>query len=162
MTSTLPPRLQGCEQHKQIGGAVALVLIIVPGWLSGHWRDCDTSLCDELLRCLVQADDRAIRIMGSLTDFQDILYGRYESGIGLRDNPLLLQMQLECVFEHAPDCVVAGAIDDFQFHHSSFQQRQRPPLMLFWWRGTGERDQLGFSGTVEDGPSTRWSVRIGG
>jgi hypothetical protein len=53
------------------------------------------------------------------------------------------------------DRVVAGAIDNVQFHDRGFQQRQRPPLASFWRRGAGERDQFGLGGAVEDALSGR-------
>jgi hypothetical protein len=43
----VPPSLQGCEQHEQIGCAVALVLVIMPGWLSGPWRDWHPGFFDQ-------------------------------------------------------------------------------------------------------------------
>jgi len=53
------------------------------------------------------------------------------------------------------DRVVAGAIDDVQFHHRGFQQCQCPPLApLGRWRA-GQGDQLGLGGAVEDALSGR-------
>ena len=95
----MPPSLQWGEQHEQIGGAVALILVVVAGWLSWLCRDWDTRFLDELLRRLVQADDGAVRIMRPLVDLQDVLHAGYEGGVGLRrDDPLLLQVRLESVF----------------------------------------------------------------
>ena len=95
----MAPSLQWSEQHEQIGGAVALILVIVPGWLAWLRQDWDTRLLDELLRRLVQADDGSIWIMWPLVDLQDVLHAGYEGGAGLRrDDPLLLEVRLESVF----------------------------------------------------------------
>ena len=87
----MPPSLQWGEQHKQIGGTIALILVVVAGGLAWLCRDWDTRFPDELLRRLVQADDGSIRIVSPLVDLQDVLHAGYEGGVGLRwDDPLLL------------------------------------------------------------------------
>jgi hypothetical protein len=56
----MPPSLQWSEQHEQIGGTIALILVVVAGWLAWlrlHW---DTGFLDELLGRLVQADDGSV------------------------------------------------------------------------------------------------------
>jgi len=60
---------------------------------------------------------------------------------------------------NAPDRIVAGALDDVQFHDGLLQQLQRPPLAtLGRWR-TGQGDQFRFRGPVEDARSGRgWRV----
>src|SRR6202046_4063044 len=80
----MPPALQWSEQHEQIGGAVALILVVVARGLAWLCRDWDTRFLDELLRRLVQADDGSIRIMWPLVDRQDVLHAGYEGRIGLR------------------------------------------------------------------------------
>jgi hypothetical protein len=52
-----------------------------------------------LLRCLVQADNRNVRIARPLVDFQHIFHSSYECGVGVwRDHPLFLKETPENVF----------------------------------------------------------------
>jgi hypothetical protein len=95
----MPPSLQWSEQHEQIGSAVALILVVVAGWLAWLCRNWDAGFPDELLRRLVQADDRSIWIMWPLINLQDVLHRSYECGVRLGwDDPLLLEVRLESVF----------------------------------------------------------------
>ena len=56
-------------------------------------------LFDELLRCFIEAYERALGIMRPLVDLQHVFHVGDESRAGLgRDDPLLLQMRLESVF----------------------------------------------------------------
>src|SRR6476660_9211791 len=81
------------------GQAVSLVLIVMASGVSWLCRDFHSRLGDELLRGLVNADHRARRVMRPLIDFQHILHAGYEGGVAVRrDDPLLLQVRLECVF----------------------------------------------------------------
>src|SRR6516164_943459 len=93
------PSLQGCEQHEQIGGAVARILVVVAGGLSTLGRDRHACFLDELFGCFIQTDQGAVWIARSLVELQHILHGGYEGGVGLgRNDPLLLEMRLERVF----------------------------------------------------------------
>jgi hypothetical protein len=95
----MPPTLKRGENHEQIGGAVPFILVVAPGWLSGFRRDWHARFGDQLLRGLVQADQRMLRIVRSLINLQHILHAGYEGGVGIRWNdPLLLQVGLEKVF----------------------------------------------------------------
>jgi hypothetical protein len=85
----MPPSLQWSEQHEQIGGTIALILVVVAGWLAWLCRDWDTRFLDELLRRLVQADDGSIRIMWPLIDLEDVLHAGYEGRPRLRRGRLL-------------------------------------------------------------------------
>src|SRR6476620_12386616 len=64
----MAPSLQWGEQHEQVGGAIALILVVVARWPSRLCRDWDAGFLDELLRRLVQADDGAVRIVRPLID----------------------------------------------------------------------------------------------
>src|SRR5690242_13642407 len=93
------PSLQWCEQHEQIGGAVALILVVMAGGLSTPGRDRHARFLDELFGGFIQTDQGAVWIARSLVDLQHILHGGYEGGAGLgRNDPLLLEMRLERVF----------------------------------------------------------------
>jgi hypothetical protein len=91
----MPPSLERSEQHDQIGGTIALILVVVAGGPAWLCRDWDTRFLDELLCRLVQADDGSIRIKWPLVDLQDVLHAGYERGVGVwRDDPLLLEVRL--------------------------------------------------------------------
>ena len=95
----MPPTFQGREQHEQVRRAIALILIVIPGDFAWLCRYRYASLGDQLLRCLVQADHRAARIVGPLIDLQHIFHAGYERGVGVRRNdPLLPQVGLEDIF----------------------------------------------------------------
>ena len=79
----MPPAFQGSEQHEQIGGAVALILIIMPCGPSRLRRDRQACLGDQLFRCLVQAHDGVVWIMGPMVHFQNIFHGGNERGTGV-------------------------------------------------------------------------------
>src|SRR5277367_2733977 len=95
----MPPAFQRREHHEQIGGSIPLILVVVPS--GGAWlrRDWHTRFGDELLRRLVQADQRALWVVRSLVNLQHILHAGYERSVGIRrDDPLLLQVWPEKVF----------------------------------------------------------------
>jgi hypothetical protein len=108
------------------------VLVVVPCRVSWRGRDRHPRFGDKLLRRLVQADQRTLRIVRSLVNLQHILHAGYERGVGIRrDDPLLLQMRLEKVFL-PPRCwrwVVATS--------SCFTTLLRPPDLCFLVRLTG-------------------------
>ena len=58
-------------------------------------------------------------------------------------------------FSVATDRVIAGALDDVQFHDSLLQQLQRPPLATLRRCGTGQGDQFRLRGPVKDARSGR-------
>src|SRR5262249_54944771 len=94
-----PPAFQWREHHEQVGGSVALVLVVMPSETSWLRRDRHTRFGDELLRCLIHTDHGTCRIVRSLVSFQHILHAGYEGCVGVRrDNPLLLPVRLERVF----------------------------------------------------------------
>ena len=125
------------------GGTVALILVVVPSRVAWLCRDWDTRFIDELLRRLVQTDDRTIRIMWPLVDLQDVLHAGYEGGVGLRRNdPLLLQVR--------PIVLSLARSTMFSSTTAVSSSGQRPPLASFRRRRAGERDQLSLGGTVEE------------
>src|ERR1700741_645152 len=95
----VPPALKRGEQHEQVGGAVAFVLVIDPLRASPFHRDRRARLGNQLLGGFVQADERHFRIVRLSVDIQHLLHGRYECAIGLRrDDPLFLAVRLKRVF----------------------------------------------------------------
>ena len=93
------PAFERCKHHEDVGGAVALVLVIAAGRASPLHRDWQARLGEELLGGFVQAHQRVIRIAGPRVDRQHIFHGGYERAIGLRrDDPALPAMGLENVF----------------------------------------------------------------
>ena len=95
----MTPAFERREHHEQIGGPIALVFVIETGRAPGFHRDRRACLGNELLRGLVQANQRAIRIVGPRVDSQHVFHRRYERAVGLgRDDPALAAMGLENVF----------------------------------------------------------------
>src|SRR5271168_3399976 len=95
----MPPAFQGREHHEQAGRPVAPVFVIVPGGPSGLRGDRQTRFGNELLRGLVDADQRAVRIARPLINLQNVFHGGNKGGVLVRRNdPLLFQMRLESVF----------------------------------------------------------------
>src|SRR6202049_560922 len=95
----MAPAFERCKHHEEIGGAVALVLVIATGWASRFHRDRHARLGEQLLRGLVQANQRTIKIAWPRVDGQHVFHGGYEGAVGLgRNDPLLSAMRLENVF----------------------------------------------------------------
>src|SRR6516164_10096608 len=93
------PAFERGEQHEQVGGAVALVLVIDPGSASWLHRDRDACLSDQLLGGLVQADQHPVRIMWPHVDGEHVFHRGHEGAVGLgRDHPALPPMWFETVF----------------------------------------------------------------
>ena len=70
----MPPAFQRREHHEQIGDAIAFVFVIVTRWLSRFGGDRRARVDDQLLRGFVEAHERALRIVRSLIDFQDVFH----------------------------------------------------------------------------------------
>src|SRR5260221_58139 len=89
------PAFERCKHHEDVGGAVALVLVIAAGRTSPLHRDRQARLGKELLGGLVQAHQRGIGIAWPCVDRQHIFHGGYERAIGLRrDDPALVSSLL--------------------------------------------------------------------
>src|SRR5262245_1657659 len=93
------PAFERREQHEQVGGAVALVLVIEAGGAAGLHRDWHARLGDQLLGGLVQADQRTVGIVRPRVDGEHVFHRGYEGAVGLRrDDPALPAMGFETVF----------------------------------------------------------------
>src|SRR6187401_1421379 len=95
----VPPAVERREQHEDIGGSVAFVLVIGPRRVPGPDRDRHARFLDQLFGGLVQTDQRAGRIVRTVIDFQHLFHRRDEGGVSVRwDDPLIFQMRFEKVF----------------------------------------------------------------
>src|ERR1700704_2503514 len=95
----MPPPLKRCEQHEQIGGAVAFVFVVNPLRASLFHRDRRARFRHQLLGGLVQANERDFRIVRLRINLQHLFHGCYECAIGLRrDDPLFFAVRLKRVF----------------------------------------------------------------
>ena len=152
------PAFERREQHEQVGGAVALVLVIDAGRASPFHRDRQARLGKELLGGLVQAHQRVIGIARPRVDRQHIFHGGYERAVGLRrDDPALPAMGLgECFFKCPPNRGVAGAIDNLEFHDLFLQQPQGPARASLGRFGTSQRNQFGFFLAVKNPCNRRY------
>src|SRR5450631_884635 len=95
----MPPAFERREHHEEIGRAVALVFIIEPGWPPLFHLDRRARFGNQLLRGLVQANQRNIGIARPRVHGQHVFHGCHKRAVGLRrDDPLLFQMRLKDVF----------------------------------------------------------------
>src|SRR5439155_17640100 len=105
------PAFERSKHHEEIGGAIALVLVIETGRASRFHRDRHARFGNELLRGLVEANQRTIAVAWPRVDGQHVFHSGYERAIGLRrDDPVLAAMGLKNVFlsarpnSHADRC----------------------------------------------------------
>ena len=95
----MAPAFERRVHHEQIGRAVAGVLVVDPRRPPGRRRLRRARLGDQLLRGLVEADDRPLRVVRPGVDFQHVLHRSYESAARLgRNDPVLAAVRLERVF----------------------------------------------------------------
>ena len=95
----MAPAFERGKHHEQVGGTVALVLVIATGRPPGFHRDRHARFSEKLLGGLVQANKRIIGIAWPRIDGQHIFHRGYERAVGLgRDDPALSPMGLESVF----------------------------------------------------------------
>src|SRR5271155_4791778 len=93
------PPLQRRKDHEQVGDAVALVFVIVPGRLPRLGGDRRARLYDQLFGGFIQTHERAIGIARFLVGFQHIFHRGDEAGVGVRrDHPLPIAVRFERVF----------------------------------------------------------------
>src|SRR5262249_47332030 len=87
------PAFERSKHHEEIGGAIALVLIIETGRASRFHRDRHARFGNELLRGLVEANQRTIAVAWPRIDGQHVFHNGYERAVGLRrDDPVLAAM----------------------------------------------------------------------
>src|SRR5437660_11324852 len=95
----MAPAFERREHHEQISRTVTLIFVIRPRGLSWLYRNRCTRFGSQLLRGLVQANERNIWIARPRVHGQHVFHGRHERAVGLRrDDPLLFQMRFENVF----------------------------------------------------------------
>src|SRR5262249_14221173 len=93
------PAFQRGEYHKEIGDAVTLVLVVMPSGASRFHGDWLARLGNQLLRRLIEADQRSLGVVRSLVDGQHILHRGDESGVRLgRNYPAFFSVGLEETF----------------------------------------------------------------
>ena len=106
----MAPTFERREQHEEIGRAVALVLVVVTRGLSCSHGLGRARLRDELLARLIEADQRARRIVRPRVDVEHVLHRRDERCVGFRwDHPVVGQVRLEVVFLSARPTVLKCA-----------------------------------------------------
>src|SRR5262249_59200841 len=91
--------LRRIKHHEEMGGAIALVAIIETGWTSRFHRDRHARFGSELLRALVEANQRITAVAWPRVDGQHVFHSGYERAVGLRrDAPVLAAKGLKRVF----------------------------------------------------------------
>src|SRR5574341_904341 len=94
----MPPAAVRLEEHKQVAGAVALVLVIVAFHLTRLSGQRHARLGNQLLGRLVEADLGALGVIRLGIHLQHVFHGRYELGTDFRDTPLFLLPRFSVVF----------------------------------------------------------------
>src|SRR5467141_3694762 len=74
------PTFERSKHHEEIGGAIALVLVIETGRASRFHRDRHARFGNELLRGLVEANQRTIAVAWPRVDGQHVFHSGYERG----------------------------------------------------------------------------------
>src|SRR6266436_6781291 len=86
----------GANIMKRLAVPIALVLIIETGRASRFHRDRHARFGNELLRGLVEANQRTIAVAWPRIDGQHVFHSGYERTVGLRrDDPVLAAMGLK-------------------------------------------------------------------
>src|SRR5207245_11257919 len=97
------PAFERSKHHEEIGGAIALVLIIETGRASRFHRDRHARFGNELLPGLVEANQRTIAIAWPRVDGQHGFHSGSERAVGLRrDDPVLAAMAPKSAFLSPP------------------------------------------------------------
>src|SRR5258708_17295140 len=93
------PAFERSKHHEEIGGAIALVLVIETGRASRFHRGPHARFGNELLRCLVAANQRTIAVSWPRVDGQHAFHSAYEPPAGrLRSYPVLAAVGLQWSF----------------------------------------------------------------
>src|SRR5256886_10770494 len=102
------PAFERSKHHEEIGGAIALVLVIETGRASRFHRNRHAHFGNELLRGFVEANQRTIAVAWPRVDAQHVFHSGYERAVGLRrDDPVLAAMGLKSVFFNARPIVLS-------------------------------------------------------
>ena len=139
-------------EHRTVGDPVAVVLVVDPLGLTWfHWER-RSSLGNQLLRDLIQADERTLWIERRRIDVEHVFHRRYESAARLRRNdPLLFAVRLKRVFLRTRPIVLLLARSTMPNSTTlSSREPQRPACVAFGRRGTGQRHQPGLFLAVEN------------
>src|SRR5215468_2308496 len=126
------PAFERSKHHEEIGGAIALVLVIETGRASRFHRGRHARFGNELLRGLVEANQRTIAVAWPRVDGQHVFHSGYERAVGRRrDDPVLAAMGLKSVFLSARPIVLSLARSTMPssttlFSNNRKVQRARP------------------------------------
>src|SRR5215207_292477 len=85
-------------EEEEVTHPLTAVLVVVTLRLTRRGRQWRARLGDQLLACLVKADDGALLIVGFFIQVQHVFHAGDELGVDLADTPLLFQPRLEFVF----------------------------------------------------------------
>src|SRR5205823_14035203 len=76
------PAFERSKHHEEIGGAIALVLVIETGRASRFHRNRHAHFGNELLRGFVEANQRTIAVAWPRVDGQHVFHSGYERAVG--------------------------------------------------------------------------------
>src|SRR5262245_12326623 len=88
----------GFTEHKEVGGSLAFIFIIIPGYLSGLRRQRVALLSNQLHAFLVKVDFGPTGIVGLSIEIQHVFQTRHKCRAYLGDAPLLVLPGLKGVF----------------------------------------------------------------
>lgn len=122
----VPPAFKRREEHKQVGCATSLILIIDAGGASRPHGDRYASFLHELFCRFIKANKRPVRIARAGVNFKDILHSRNKGSIILRRNyPLLPAVRLKFVFLKTRAIVLSEALSTMPSSTTLSSRRRR-------------------------------------
>ncbi len=90
---------EGLQHHEDVGDPVADVFMVIPCRTPRRHRQGPLRFADQLLACLVQTNQRVLRVVRPLIDIQHVLHRADELGTGFaRQAPHLPPPRLQLVF----------------------------------------------------------------
>src|SRR5215510_1727910 len=111
------PAFERSKHHEEIGGAIALILIIETCRASCFHRDRHARFGNELLRGLVEANQRTIAVAWPRITASTSSIAATNALLAFGGMTQCWRRWGECFFERAPDRAVAGTIDNAEFYH---------------------------------------------
>src|SRR5262245_24465813 len=131
----MPPASQWFDHYKEVGRALAHVLIVAPLGPARGQRLSGAHRLVEHDGLLVEANGRVLRVVGLLIQVEYIFHCRYELGAYLRDTPLLVLPGLKLVLAKRAR-MVSGEMRSTKPNSTALPASMRS-VQWSWPAGTG-------------------------